>query len=230
MAALMAVILASAVSCNRRAIARAQAEATALATERDSLVAVVGERERRLTALGIQRDTLQASLARVRAEVSALEGRRAAAQLDVRQIETVGALQQRLRATFPELGDSAWGLTTVRLRGDTLGLDYLMVPAWFAETFVIDHANAQSWRQQRDRLLVADSLQRAVTALQDSIARLASANARAYAAGYEAAYTGYQDLSRRYVAELRRPRITVGRSIQLVAAVGAGFLLAQAVK
>ena len=29
--------------------------------------------------------------------------------------------------------------------GDTLGLEYLLVPAWFAETFVIDHANARAY-------------------------------------------------------------------------------------
>jgi len=31
----------------------------------------------------------------------------------------------------------------------SLGLEYLLVPAWFAETFVIDHANAASRRRRR---------------------------------------------------------------------------------
>jgi hypothetical protein len=41
---------------------------------------------------------------------------------------------------------------------------------------------------------------------------------------------GYQDLSRRHLAELRNPRITLGRSIELIAAAGAGFLLAGAIR
>jgi hypothetical protein len=57
------------------------------------------------------------------------------------------------------------------------------------------------------------------------VARLEAANANAYRAGYEATYAGYQDLSARYVAQLRRPRITVGRTIELIVAAGAGFLL-----
>jgi hypothetical protein len=110
--------------------------------------------------------------------VAALERRRAAGQLSVRRLRTVGALQHRLRAAFPELGDSAWGLTTVALDPrDTIGIEYLLVPAWFAETFVIDHANAESWRAQKDQLLVVDSLRLAVTALQDSVTRLLAATA-----------------------------------------------------
>ena len=52
----------------------------------------------------------------------------------------------------------------------------------------------------------------------------------AYQSGYQAAYTGYQDLSARYVAELRKPRITLGRSISLIAAAGAGFVIARATR
>jgi hypothetical protein len=59
------------------------------------------------------------------------------------------ALQTRLRAAFPELGSAGWGLATLPFEeGDTLGLEYLLVPAWFAETFIIDHANAASWRAE----------------------------------------------------------------------------------
>jgi hypothetical protein len=110
---------------------------------------------------------------------------------------------------------------------DTVGIEYLMVPAWFAETFVIDHANAESWRAQKDRLLAVDSLRLAVAALQDSILALEAANAHAYQSGYQSAYADYQDLSARYVAELRKPKITLGRSIGLFAAAGAGFLAAR---
>jgi len=47
----------------------------------------------------------------------------------------------------------------------------------------------------------------------------------AHQAGYQAPYPGYQGLSARYVAELRKPWITLGRSISLTAALRAGFVL-----
>ena len=219
-----------AVGGNREAIARAQAEAAALASQRDSLMRVVRQRERQEAALTIQRETHEAEVTRLRDSVIALERRRAAAQLSVRQLRTVGALQDRLRAAFPELGESAWGLTTLPFDGgDTLGLTYLLVPAWFAETFVIDHANAASWRAQKDGLLAVDSLRLTVIALQDSITGLLAANADAYQTGYQAAYTAYQDLSNRHIAELRKPRIRLGSALGIVGAVAVGLVVGRVV-
>jgi len=226
-----AVILAVAVptTCNRGAIARAKADAARLASQRDSLLSVVGERERQQAALTIQRQTHEAEISRLRDSAIALERRRATAQLSVRQIRTVGALQDRLRAAFPELGESGWGLSTLPLDGDPLGLEYLMVPAWFAETFVIDHQNAESWRAQKDQLLAVDSLQVVVIALQDSVARLVAANADAYRTGYQTAYASYQELSKRHIAELMKPRIRLGSALRLLGAAGVGVVVGRAI-
>ena len=129
-----------------------------------------------------------------------------------------------------ELGSAAWGLTTLAFEdGDTLGLEYLLVPAWFAETFVIDHANATSWRAQKDRLLEVDSLRLVVATLQDSVLRLEAANAAAYAMGYDAASVSYQDLSRRYIAELEKPRIRLPSLVGLVGAAGAGLVVGRVI-
>ena len=56
-------------------------------------------------------------------------------------------------------------------------LNYILVPAWFSETLIIDHQNAVSWREQKDKLLAVDSLQLGVSALQDSILRLETGTA-----------------------------------------------------
>ncbi len=74
-----------------------------------------------------------------------------------------------------------------------------------------------------------DSLRLAIVALQDSVLALESGNAHAYQAGYQAASAGYQDLSDRYVAGLRKPRISLGSSIGLIAAAGAGFIVARVI-
>jgi len=216
---------------NTGEIARVQADAERLASERDSLEAAVRERDERQLALLAERDAYVAEAARLRDSVHLIERRRAEREVTLRRVRTVGALQDTLRTAFPELGDKGWGLATVPLdAGDTLGLEVLMVPAWFAETFVIDHRNAESWREQRDRLLGVDSLQLHAAQLQDSIVRLERANRLAYAAGYEAAYAAHQDLTGRYVAELRKPRVSLGRTVGLLAAVGAGVVLGAVVR
>jgi len=137
---------------------------------------------------------------------------------------------RKLRSTFPELGTAAWGVTTVALEdGDTLGLEYLLVPAWFAETFAIDHANAASWLAQKGPPGRGDSLGLAVVALEDSIVALVSANTVAYQAGYDAAYGSYQDQSRRYVAELQKSRFRLGSAVGVLGAAGVGLIIGRAV-
>jgi hypothetical protein len=93
---------------------------------------------------GIARDSARALAGTLRDSVDVLERQRAEAPRGVRRIRTAGALLERLRAAFPQLAHSAWGLTPVPLDRDTIASRYLMVPAWFAGTFVIDHANAES--------------------------------------------------------------------------------------
>jgi uncharacterized protein YhaN len=211
---------------NAHEIARVRAHAERLATERDSLHAAVRERDERQSALAAQRDAHRAHADRLRDSVRALERRRADRQVTLRQVRTVGALQDTLLALFPELGDAGWGLATVPLdQVDTLGIEVLVVPAWFAETFAIDRVNAESWRGQQVRLVAVDSLQLRVVRLQDSIVALEHASRLAYDAGYRAAYAAHQDLTQRRVTELRTPRVTFGRTVGLVAAVGAGVLL-----
>jgi uncharacterized small protein (DUF1192 family) len=216
---------------NTGEIARVRADAERLAREHDSLQAAVRERDERQVALAFERDAFHADANRWRDSVRAVERRRAERQVTLRQVRTVGVLQDTLRAVFPELGETGWGLATVPLdAGDTLGLEVLLVPAWFAETLAIDRVNAESWRAQKDRLLAVDSLQLRVAQLQDSITQLERASRLAYASGYQAAYAAHQDLSGRYVAELRKPRVTLGRTVGLLAAVGAGVVLGVVVR
>ena len=227
-AALVVAVLVKAMAGDRRAVARAVREAQALAHERDSLLAVVQKTELQRTALTLQRRSRETVIDGLLDSLAVLERDRAAAQLTIREIRTTSALMDRLRAAFPELGDSAWGLTTVPLEpGDTLGIEYLMVPAWFAETFVIDRANAASWHAQKQKLASVDSLRVAVTALQDSIAQLDRAAAVAYAAGYQSAYDSYGVLSQRYIAQLQRPRFSLGSALTFILGAGTGLVVGE---
>jgi len=216
---------------NRQAIARARAESVALATQRDSVLSVVAQRETERAQLAARADSFQTEAQALRDSIGRMEQERAEAQRGVRRIRTVGALQARLRQAFPELGPGGWGVTTVPVhQGDTIGIEYLMMPAWFAETFVIDHQNAESWRAQKDRLLAVDSLRVVVATLQDSITHLEVAKRLAYEAGYQAAFTSYQDLAKRHIAELRKPQIRLASTVWMLGAAGAGLLIGRLVR
>ena len=49
--------------------------------------------------------------------------------------------------------------------------------------------------------------------------------AAAYATGYGTAYASHQDLARRYIAELNKPRIKLPTIVGFVGAVGVGLVV-----
>ena len=222
---LLAALVAFLGHGDRKAIANAQAEAAHLMGERDSLLAVVEGHEAEQAVLTRERTEREDAITALRDSIAGLERERAEGRLATRQIRTTDTLLDRFRAAFPAV-DSTVGLTTVAADvGDTLGLEYLMVPAFFAETFLIDRANATSWRAQRDELLVMDSLRAAVAVLQDSITQLTRAEYQAFRAGYDSAYGAYHALNTRYIAELRKPRWQFGSTVGFLLGAGAGIVV-----
>ena len=207
---------------------RVRAQVESIQSERDSIDALVATHSELQQIL---RDTIELKESEadsLRARVAAVEQQRLADKITVRGLRKTSALQARLEATFPEMVGSAWGVTTIPLEpGDTLGLEYFVIPVWFTETFIIDHLNAESWLAQRDELLEVDSLRLLVSALQDSVVTLHAQNTLALQTGYDNATTTCTDLSTRYVAELRKPRFSLGSTVGLcLGAAGAGAVIA----
>jgi len=232
----VATLVLNAVVDRNREIARVRAESARFAHERDSIARVIEIANRNQFRIMRLHTYANLRIQELEDSVATLERARRDAESSVREIRKSAELEARLRETFPELAATRWGVTTVELEDgsdgrdgndgrDTLGLEVFLVPLWFAETFIIDHQNAASWRAQKDRLLEVDSLHTHVALLQDSILRLEQDKSRAYEAGYHAAYTAHQDLAERYVAELKKPRFSLGSTVGLcLGAAGAGFL------
>ncbi len=71
-----------------------------------------------------------------------------------------------------------------------------------------------------------DSLQTRVVALEDSVTRLEMQKTAALLNGYDDLFTSYQGLSDSYIAELRKPRVSLGGTIGLcLGSAGAGFIV-----
>jgi len=210
---------------NHREIDRVTRAATRLQREKDSIEAVVQENQRDVERLADERAGWEEELLTIRRQFNMLEQARWDSTLSVRQLKKTSDLQARLEQTFPELAATNWGLTSIPFDPeDTLGIEYFLIPAWFTETFIIDHQNAESWLAQRDKLLAVDSLNDLVVMLQDSVVMLHARNALALQSGYDNASTECQDLSNRYIAELRRPTLSVGSTVGVcLVSAGVGF-------
>jgi len=79
------------------------------------------------------------------------------------------------------------------------------------------------------RLRAVDPLRVVMAALQDFVTRLVAAHADAYQTGYQAAFASYQDVSKRHIAKLKKPRIRLVSAVGIVGAAGVGLVIGRVV-
>ena len=109
---------------------------------------------------------------------------------------------------FPEVARSSrWGITELYDDKEQVSLEYIVFPAYFAETFMIDHENAQNYKQQVGKLSTLDTLNVQVIQLKDSVLVLEQQKSAAFRAGYDSAYTKYESLNAEYIAHLKNPKV-----------------------
>ena len=211
-----------------REIARAEMEAEFLRMQRDTILTIAAVNDSLQRELSFQRAGMEAEADRLRDRITQLEAGRVADQLTVRQLRRKEDLQARLERTFPEMAASDWGVTEVFNEENDVGVEYLLVPLWFSETFLIDHQNSVAFQTQVDTLRALNGLLEQVSVLQDSVLVLERGTRAAYERGYNDAYTRYEALNRDYIALLRQPRFSLGVPGgvgALAGSIGAGFLL-----
>jgi hypothetical protein len=195
---------------NKDKIHRAQLEMERLSNTRDSLQTVVSYRDSLQGIMKNQINTHKNEAETLRKEVQRLEKERENKQLSVRRLRRPDDLKERLLNTFPELAGTDWGVTEVFNEENGIDIEYLLVPLWFSETFIIDHQNAISYKEQKHKLHQVDTLNQEIIVLQDSIGVLEQLNRQAYERGFEVAYIKYDSLNNEYIKELKKGNINWG--------------------
>jgi hypothetical protein len=191
-------------------IVQAQTEARMLREQRDSILRVVARNDSLQAELMAVRAGFEEERGRLLAQVDSAEQRRATEQLTVRRLRRRADLQARLNQTFPEVAASDWGVREIWNEQEQIGIEYLLVPVGFTETFIIDHQNSLAYESQRDTLRSVVQLDSRIISLQDSVFSLERSSRSAFQTGYDQAFTLYQTLNERYIDELRKPRFSLG--------------------
>jgi TolA-binding protein len=218
---------------DREEIHRAQLEMQQLRASRDSIETLVAIKDSMQNVLSARVEDLTSQTDRLRREVEILEEERAENQLTVRNIRKKEDLQNRLAETFPEMAESDWGVTEVYNEEFDVGVEYLLVPLWFSETFIIDHQNSESYKQQVDRFTEIDSLHQQVSVLKDSLFTLEREKTEAYQRGYQEAFAKYEDINAKYIDLLEQPPsidLGVPKWTVIGASIGAGVLAGSQLK
>ncbi|MEO8168083.1 MAG: hypothetical protein ABI623_07545 [bacterium] len=167
-------------------IFRAKNEMMQLKSTRDSIYALVALKDSLQRSLQIQVNDLQSEASTLRQQVATLERVRIEKQ-------TFPQIKRTLRAS--EVYDPE----------NQVFVEYLMVPLWFHETFIIEHNNSENYKKQRDKLQTVDSLNTNIIVLKDSVFHLERDKTLAFKSGYDSAYTKYEMMSQKYINLLERP-------------------------
>ena len=202
---LLALTYLTARYVDQKEIHRAEMEMEHMRGTRDSTLAFVAAKDSVQSILTAQVRTLLTDAEGLRRQVADLERERQQQQLSVRRLQKKEDLQAKLRQTYPEMAQSDWGVTEVFSEKGNLQVEYLLIPLWFSETFIIEHQNAENYRKQRDKLQHVDSLQQSVAVLKDSVLALEQEKSRAYKNGYDDAYAKYETLNEKYIELLKKP-------------------------
>jgi hypothetical protein len=218
---------------DRGKIAQLQTEQAQLARQRDSILAYAHVRDSLQFLLKDSVHALTIQTAALRDTVRSLEVSRQAAVLSIRRLRQTPELQARVARAFPEVARSSrWGITELYDEKERVSLEYIVFPAWFAETFMIDHESAESYRQQLGKLALVDTLNRQVFQLKDSVLVLETQKSSAFRAGYDSASTRYDALNADYIAYLKNPKVGIKFPgwIALVGSAAVGVVVGAAVK
>ncbi len=110
--------------------------------------------EKRETELATARSQLEAKVHNLeaqgdsmRGEIEVLSGSLADTRLSVGKLRKKTGLGQRLQQSYPELAQTDWGVVEVYDDESRRYLEYMVVPLWMSETFIVDHQNASLYSQ-----------------------------------------------------------------------------------
>jgi chromosome segregation ATPase len=112
------------------------AEAAEFEAREAELMKTQGELESRLSSFKAQVDSQ-------RAEFQVLNQRLADTRLSAGNLRRQTGLEQRFQRSYPELARTDWGIVDVYDEKSRRWSEYLVVPLWMSETFILDHQNAR---------------------------------------------------------------------------------------
>ena len=190
---------------NSAEINRNRLELERLRASRDSIKTVVAFKDTMQKLLQQQISALQSEREALRGQVEVIEEQRAQGQLSVRNLRKPEDLLKKLRATYPELAESDWGVTEVYNAANQVSIQYLLIPLWFSETFIIQDQNSAAYKEQNEKLRLLDTLGERVGVLKDSVLVLEIQKSRAYKSGYDEAFAKYELVNAKYDSLLKRP-------------------------
>lgn len=211
---------------DKEEILRVQNEMKTLELQKAELETMVVELDKRQDELN---QTIQAKndeIAVNKGAIEILEQERDSNQLNVRKLNTEDELEKSFARTYPQVVDAKnFGIVQMQVEETLdLKLPYYIIPAWFTETFVIEHDTMLTYKAEIEAYKTNEELYGSVLELKDEVLKLETEKTTAYQIGYEKAYTKYEILNQEYIQLLKKPPSVEVKAPSFWTAVGGTLL------
>lgn len=191
---------------DQKEILRAQTEMQQLKQERTDLLQKVANLTQQQQSLNAEIEAQNSLIKENQEKIAQLEKERASNQLAVRKLRTEDQLENAFLQTYPQVANAAnVGITQITDEKTHIKLPYLVVPAWFSETFVIEHQSNESRGKQIAEYQQNENLYGSVIDLKNKVLNLEEEKTNAYQNGYDKAYASYEDINQKYIDLLKTP-------------------------
>jgi hypothetical protein len=204
---LISLVIITQRNLDKEELRRVETEMTALKKEKDDLTALVttlDEEQARLEKVVVEKSN---QISQNKLTIKKLEQERIDKTWQVRGLRTENELEKRFAVTFPQVINAKnFGIVKMPIKeGSPLTLPYYVIPAWFAETFIIEHNNMLLYEEEITQYKTNEVLYGNVIDLKESVVQLQSEKSVAYQEGYENAFDKYEQLNQDYIKLLKTP-------------------------
>lgn len=204
--ALIALAYVSGRYVDKKEILRAQNEMQALKQQHVAIQEKVAALTQQKQSLNAEIDSKNLLIKENQEKIAKLERERSAEQLQVRKLRTEDQLENTFLQTYPQVSHAAnVGISHITDTKTGISLPYLVVPAWFSETFISEHKAKETLTKELTHYQQNETLYGSVIDLKNKVLVLEEEKSTAYQNGYENAYARYEDINQKYVDLLKIP-------------------------
>ena len=171
---MVALAFLSARYIDKEEILRVQTEMKALQQQKSDLETQVDELDQKQAELNQTIRSKNSEITANKNAIAQLEQQRADKQLTVRRLNTEDELENSFAQAYPQVVDAKnFGIVQMSINEElNLKLPYYVIPAWFTETFIIEHNTMLTYKVEIERYKANEELYGSVLELKDKVLEL----------------------------------------------------------
>ncbi len=223
---LVSLVIITQRNLDKEELRRAENEMVALTKQKDDLTALVNTLDKEQLRLEKEVEDKNNQISKNKLAIARLEKERLANTWKVRSLRNENELEKSFAIAFPQVIHAKnFGIVKMPIKaGSPITLPYYVIPAWFTETFIIEHSELLALEKEIEQFKANESLYGNVIDLKESVIQLQSEKTMAYQDGYDEAFEKYEKLNQDYISLLKMPPVVEIKAPTLWPIIGSALL------